>query len=51
MIGVPADFKRLAFQVLTNSAYIAMQFAFKGRVDKRLPVFCAKHDMNIIFNE
>ena len=47
----PSDFYRLAFELVANAAEVGMEFGFDGIICKRLPIFGAEDEVDIIFDE
>ena len=49
VVGIAAHFYTLAFQFIAGAAEVGMQLCFYRRVNKRLPVFGAEYQVNIVF--
>lgn len=50
MVDVATHFYRLAFQLITDTSQVAMQFLFHGWLDEWLPVFSTKYQVDIILH-
>jgi len=46
-----SDFYRLAFELVANAAEVGIEFGFDGLIYKRLPIFGAEDEVDIIFYE
>jgi hypothetical protein len=47
----PSDFYRLAFELVANASQVGIEFGFDGLIYKRLPIFGAEDEVDIIFDE
>ena len=51
MVGIAACNKRLAFEVFTNAAQVAVQFGFYRWKNEWFAVFGTKYEVDVIFDE
>ena len=46
-----SDFYRLAFELVANASQVGIEFGFDGLIYKRLPIFGAEDEVDIVFDE